>query len=184
VKNTRHSQQITIDHLEETKLIDFKGPVQYETIGELIHYFKSKVHPNNFQTGTYKKILLIMIESLENIMKYSQAPVEPNTDESRELPAFSISKNEKSFVISSSNPVNNKHLENLVTKINHLNTLNQQGLKEYYKETITNGQFSHKGGAGLGLIEIAKISGRKIHYCIDPLSEQFSRFTMTITIDG
>ncbi len=41
-------------------------------------------------------------------------------------------------------------MESLENRLVYLNNLTVQGIKEYYKETITNGQFSQKGGAGSG----------------------------------
>jgi hypothetical protein len=169
--------------LENNIIIDFSGAIHYETIGELIHNFKNMVHTLGVQTSTYKKILLVMIESLENIMKYSESPplwVDGNKEFD---PAFNIRKEKKRYLISSSNPIEKHNISSIENKIGFLNTLNQQGLKDYYKETITNGQFSQRGGAGLGLIEMAKISGNKIAYEFLQIDEKYARFSLMITID-
>jgi hypothetical protein len=169
--------------LENTTLIDFSGTIQYETIGELIHDFKNMIHSLGVQTGTYKKILLVMIESLENIMKYSECPPRMADGNNQFQPAFTIRKEKKRFYISSSNPITKNNISSIENKIGFLNTLNQQGLKDHYKETITNGQFSQRGGAGLGLIEMAKISGNKINYDFFPIDENYVRFNLLITVD-
>ena len=71
----------------------------------------------------------------------------------------------------------------LAEKLDYLNTLTQQGIKEYYKETIINGQFSERGGAGLGLIEMAKISGNKIEFGFQQVDEKYTVFNLKITVD-
>jgi hypothetical protein len=169
--------------LENKVVIDYQGIVQYETIGELIHLYKHQVHTIGIQIGTYKKILLIMIESLENIMKHSECYLNTISDKQTHLPVFTILKKPKQYVIISSNPIKKQNVAAFKNKLDHLNTLDQQGLKGFYKETITNGQFTNQGGAGLGLIEIAKISGSKIAYDFIPIDEQCDRFSMIITID-
>jgi len=120
-------------------IIEYCGGIQYETIGELIHKFKKKVHINGIQIGTYKRLLLIMIESLENIMKHSEAPSNLPNDNHYFTPAFSIYQTNEQFIIAFSNPIRRVNITSLTHKINYLNTLNQEDLKEFYKQTITNG---------------------------------------------
>jgi hypothetical protein len=167
--------------LEAVKILEYSGAIQYDTIGELIHQFKNAIHRLGVQTGTYKKILLVMIESLENIMKYGGD--HGRGDETGLLPAFSITKEKNHYTIATSNALEKRHMAQLETKLSYLNTLNQQGLKDFYKATITNGEFSKHGGAGLGLIEMAKISGNKIDYTFQPVNENYVSFNLRIKVD-
>jgi hypothetical protein len=169
--------------LEKGKIIDFRGNVHYETIGELIHQFKNHVHILGVHIGTYKKVLLVMIETLENIMKYREYPSNVNGDEGSFISLFAVTKEGDRYFISSANTLERRNIPALEGKLIYLNTLTPQGLKEFYKETITNGQFSEQGGAGLGLIEMAKISGNKIDYHFKPVDEMYATFHLKITID-
>jgi hypothetical protein len=168
-------------YLENTILIDYRGSIKYETIGELIHKFKLLVPKMGIQIGTYKRVLLIMIESLENMMKHSYTPPENNSDT---FDSMLIVKQENNrFIIISENNLRNEVIPVLKSKIDYLNSMDQQGLKNIYKETITNGIFTNTGGAGLGLIEIAKISSNPIKYVFSPINEDFSRYTQEVEID-
>jgi hypothetical protein len=167
--------------LKKVTIIDYCGAIHYETIGELIHQFKNHVHILGVHIGTYKKILLVMIESLENIMKYREYPA--NVNDKAFTPLFTVRKDGERYFISSSNTLENRNILPLEEKLSYLNTLNLQGIKEYYKETITNGQFSQQGGAGLGLIEMAKISGNKLDYQFKQVDEKYTQFTLKITVD-
>jgi len=169
--------------LENITVIDYRGVIQYETIGELIHRFKHQVHSMGIQIRTYKKILLVMIESLENIMKHSEIPVNIVEDDPVYTPALSIVKSGNHYIVVASNFLNRKVVASLKDRLDHLNSLDKQGLKDFYKETITNGVFTNTGGAGLGLIEVAKLSGRMIKYEFFPIDEIYARFTFWITID-
>lgn len=168
--------------MKKVTIINYRGAIHYETIGELIHEFKNHVHVLGVHIGTYKKVLLVMIESLENIMKYGEYPL--NIDENHAfIPLFSVTKEGERYFITSSNTIEICNVSSLEEKLIYLNTLTQQGIKEYYKETITNGQFSQQGGAGLGLIEMAKISGNKIEYHFQPVNEKYTLFNLKITVD-
>lgn len=168
--------------LEPLTIIEYSGAIRYDTIGELIHQFKHNIHLHGVQTGTYKKILLVMIESLENIMKYDEYSGRPGDGPGFD-PSFSIVKDKNQYTIASRNMVENDNIATLEDRLNHLNALNQQGIREFYKETITNGKFSHMGGAGLGLIEMAKISGKKIEFTFHPVNEKYTTFTLKIRVE-
>jgi len=50
-----------------------------------------------------------------------------------------------------------------------------------YRQTITNGKFTDKGGAGLGLIEMAKITNNPIKYRFESINDQFSLYYLILT---
>jgi hypothetical protein len=49
---------------------------------------------------------------------------------------------------------------------------------------LSNAQFSDKGGAGLGLIEMAKKTGNKLDYDFVQLDEEFSYFILSKTVNS
>ena len=55
-------------------------------------------------------------------------------------------------------------------------------LKSYYKEVLNNGEMSAKGGGGLGMIDIARKSGRKLEYRFDPIDDSFSFFSLHVKV--
>lgn len=166
--------------LENSIVIDYQGSIKYETIGELIHSFKHQVPVIGIPTGIYKRILLVMIESLENIMKHSELPLE--SEDKELLPVLMIRKKNDHYSIQCSNLLSIKNTEALKTKLDYLNSLSTQALKELYKNTITDGLFTKAGGAGLGLIEILKVSGNPITYEFTPVNKEYVRYNQQITI--
>jgi len=50
-----------------------------------------------------------------------------------------------------------------------------------YLEIITNGEFSAKGGAGLGFVEMAKTSGNNLEYSFKPITDDYSLYTFIVT---
>ena len=166
--------------MEDTTLIYYRGNIRYETIGELIHKFKQQAPLLGISMGTYKRILLIIIESLENMMKHSENP-EPDTG--NDLPQLSVTLKDNKYIIETTNPISTVNIPHLKARIDQLNNLDQQELKNLYKETITDGVFTKRGGAGLGLIEIAKISCNPILYDFQPAGKNHNRFRQLVTVD-
>jgi hypothetical protein len=164
-------------------ILHFTGKIRYDTIGNLINELKSKVVFLGIQTNVYKKILLVMIESLENILKHSVDPANTNGMDKKYVPCFSIEKNDKKYILVSSNLIERANIPRLKNRLTNLNLLDNHGLKELYKSTIMDGQFSHKGGAGLGFIEIAKISSDKIRYSFKSVNPVLSYFQFKVTVE-
>jgi len=164
-------------------ILDFTGQIRYDTIGNLINELKGKVIFLGLQTNVYKKILLVMIESLENIMKHSIDGDKATSMGKKYAPRFYIQKTDNKYILVSSNLIEKTSIPRLKNRLSNLNLLDNQGLKELYKSTIMDGQFSHKGGAGLGFIEIAKISSEKIRYSFKSVNPNLAYFRFTVTVE-
>ncbi|MBN2213766.1 MAG: SiaB family protein kinase [Bacteroidales bacterium] len=163
-------------------LLSYTGPLKYDTIGLLIHRLKDKASEMGLKLVLYKKILLVMIESLENVLKYNEHFNDKINLQKQYLPTFNIQQINDKYILSSSNAVLNTDIPGLTRRISLINSLDPDGLKKLYKETITNGQFTHKGGAGLGFIEIAKISSEKIVFNFEPIDDKLSYYRMQVVI--
>jgi hypothetical protein len=164
-------------------LLSHRGTLKYDTIGELINKLRKTVSRLKIKLGIYKKILLVMIESLENILKYNENFDINSHIRTQFSPEFKIEKDEEKYFLTSLNVVFNKDIPMLENKINDVNKLDSEGLKKLYKSTITDGQFTHKGGAGLGFIEMAKISTEKIQYSFNRINDEYSVYRLCIIID-
>ena len=172
-----------ISNTKKELILSYSGSLKYDTIGELINNLKKAVTNFKIKLAIYKKILLVMIESLENILKYNE-----NFDGSSYIrtnfsPEFKIEKDDEKYFLTSVNVIFNNDVPILKKKINHVNNLDSEGLKKLYKSTITDGRFTHKGGAGLGFIEMAKISTEKIQYNFTRINDKYSYYKLCIIIN-
>jgi hypothetical protein len=70
----------------------------------------------------------------------------------------------------------------LQSRIEDINSLSPEGLKERYKQVLNNGNISNKGGAGLGIIDIARKSGSKLEYKFNHHNDSLSFFSLTVRI--
>jgi hypothetical protein len=172
-----------ISNKKKELILNHRGTLKYDTIGELINNLRKTVTRLKIKLGIYKKLLLVMIESLENILKYNENFDINSNIRTRFTPEFKIEKDDEKYFLTSVNVIFNKDIPMLENKINHVNTLDSDGLKKLYKSTITNGRFTHKGGAGLGFIEMAKISTEKIQYNFKKIDNDYSIYRLCIIID-
>jgi hypothetical protein len=81
------------------------------------------------------------------------------------------------FFVQTKNAVKNTSIEFLKSKIDHLNTLDKKGLRQFYKETVRNENDNPESqGAG------ARRAGTKIQYEFAPHTGDLLYFTMHVEI--
>lgn len=130
---------------------------------------------NNYQYNSadeYKKLQrkagFLIAECFQNIVRHNESS---NRDS-----FFHIRNNNGVFSIVSANRVQNKIIPSLKSQLNGLNQLTNDELKEEYRKMLTDSQFSEKGGAGLGLIEMARKSKNKLNFKFTEIDDQNSYF--------
>jgi hypothetical protein len=70
----------------------------------------------------------------------------------------------------------------LQARIDRINAMDKDELKQYYQDVLSLEGFSEKGGGGLGFIDIARKSGQKLNYEFLKIDENFSFFSLYIKI--
>lgn len=119
-----------------------------------------------------KKVYFIIVESLQNITRH-----QGTSKDTRLMDGFfSIHKFAGGYLVGSGNAIENKDVPSLSQKLEKVNSLTAEELREYQKEVLSSGSFSDKGGAGLGLIEMVRKSGNKLAYDFKKLDEKNSYF--------
>ena len=106
-----------------------------------------------------------------------------------EKPVIKINKLEQSILTSIKEAssaeikeIENTKIEELTRILDHINLLDKEGLKQLYKTQMREGRLSEKGGAGLGFIDIARKTGRKLDFHFLSIDEENSFFILTSTI--
>ncbi|MBI5218855.1 MAG: hypothetical protein HY958_07990 [Bacteroidia bacterium] len=169
--------------MEKQILLDYSGDFRFETIEILLQKVKEQLSHLEVKTGIKKKVVNIMVECLENIYKYTTLDKE-NSYFNRNFKSKVILKKEnKSFIITAGNTILNNNIEPLKEKIDHINNLDKDGLQNLYESIINNGHISDKGGAGLGIVDIALRSGNKLNYDFSPIDHDLSFYELKIKIN-
>lgn len=120
---------------------------------------------------TQKRVYFVMVESLQNITRHQDVS---QTQDNQAL--FVVQNKDGKYGMASGNVIENSNIESLQQKLDKINSLDADALKAYYKDVLENTGLSEKGGAGLGLIEIARRSGSKLFYNFKAISDNLSYF--------
>jgi tetratricopeptide (TPR) repeat protein len=160
-------------------IIEYKGIIDIEKIEDLISKTKEKLQNVELKNQVKKKTINILVECLENIQKYSS----DKDIENNYLPEVSVFYNNDFLTIESKNPIDKSNIEKLEKHIELVNNYDKENLKKLYEEVISNGNLSEKGGAGLGLIDIALKSNNKIEYSFSEIDSELYYFKLKILIN-
>ncbi len=120
-----------------------------------------------------------MVECLQNISKHADS-LDGKPDKRG---IVMVSHGKESYNIITGNVIKNEKIASLKSSLETVNSLNKKGLSTLFKKQMLEGRLSDKGGAGLGLINIAKKTGSKLTYQFKELDDEVSFFILTSTIN-
>ncbi|GAB4449588.1 MAG: hypothetical protein Fur0028_04870 [Bacteroidales bacterium] len=151
----------------------YKGVFTQDVTDTILSLTENKLEKQEESSKTKKRVYNILVEALQNVTRHqaSDNQVDPQHDS-----LFLIQKMNNRYVITTGNIAQTKNIPYLQSLIDKINTLNKDELKEYYKTVLEEGTISDKGGAGLGLIDMARKAGNKLIYKFVPLSGDLSYF--------
>ena len=125
-----------------------------------------------------RKVFHVMVECLQNISKHADS-IE-GEEEKRGIVMVSHGKDEYNII--TGNVIKNEKIPALKESLETVNNLDKEDLSALYKKQMREGRLSDKGGAGLGLIDIAKKTGSRLSYQFKELNDNISFFILTSTI--
>jgi hypothetical protein len=165
---------------EKDIMLVYCGEFSQELNKTLLSFTERKFKADNVEDNTRRKIFNIMVELLQNISKNK---VE-HTDEPSESSVFMIGNRNNDFILITSNMIRNDKIPSLRDRLDQVNSLDKEGLKLLYKDVRLNTSLSDSGGAGIGIIDIARKSENKLEYSFKDLNNQFSLFSLLVRISG
>ncbi len=161
-------------------LYSYQGVID-ESITEKISALMDKhFEVNNIPSERRKKFFLIMVECVQNVFHHQLKPEhEGQPFES----GIIVSNDENSnYRIVSGNYIVNTSTKALGEKIDKMNAMSAEQLRAFYQESLSVAELSEKGGAGLGILDMARKSKMPLEYEFVPIDEHYSFFILAIAI--
>ena len=163
-------------------VINHKGFISLSAIDKILHHLKGYLINKQSDKIIRKRVYSLSVECLDNILKHSDLNEEEHELVLNYPPRFIIEKIAESYLIHTGNIILNNNIETVTKRLNRLNELDSEGIVELYKESLSNAEISEKGGAGLGLIVMAKTTRQKIKYDFEKINDKFSYFAMQLNL--
>ncbi len=128
-----------------------------------------------------KKVSFLMAECFQNVIRHADA--NPVRRYGTGYPGFFMTRNiDGNYYIASGNLIKNEEISSLQSKIDDVNNLSKEELKTLYMNVLDTGGISAKGGAGLGLIDMARKSGKKLDAEYHRVNSSLTNFYLQIFI--
>ncbi len=125
-----------------------------------------------------KRLFMFVVESLQNVSKHS------DHQELTEMSLVVYSKADGGYTVTTGNVISSDQVEDLKKRLEEINSLKPEEIRTVYRQMLGNSALSSKGGAGLGLIEMAKKTGNKLDYDFLELNKKSSYFILSKTVNS
>lgn len=163
----------------ENLMLVYQGDFSQETIKCILMLGERTLEISGEAPTVRRKVFNVMVESLQNIVKHNEpAHGTGKTDAA----IFLVGREKDGYSVSSGNPISKERVPALKAALEEINRLDRAGLKQLYKDTIQGTTLSEKGGAGLGFVDMARKSGKKLSFDFPEISEAYCFFCLKINI--
>lgn len=162
-------------------MLSFKGEVTSDLLTSILQIMESKMETLEESPKIKKKVYNILVECLQNLYHHlDDEDFKTKINEKSAL--FMIRKVDNEYSIMTGNFIANDNITLMQGRLDRINGMDKVELKDYYKEVLNNGEMSSKGGGGLGMIDIARKSGKKLDYNFNEVNELYSFFSLNIKV--
>ncbi|MFN2396634.1 MAG: SiaB family protein kinase [Bacteroidales bacterium] len=155
------------DMLANKFTLVYEGEITHQITKAFTTLAENKMDSYSEDASVKKKVFHVMVECLQNLSKHAEDLKILRNNGYSGSGIFIIGKvgeDDEDYHVLTGNVVKKTRVPELEAFLDKINSLDKDGLKELYKKQMREGTLSDKGGAGLGLIDIARKTGEKLEY--------------------
>jgi hypothetical protein len=163
--------------MKERLMFAYRGVVTNENSIPLLMLLEKEMENSDFGFLGRKRLFMFVLESLQNVSKHTAGV------QYADMSLVVYSKTDKGYTVTTGNVIPASGSNTLMDKLEQINQLDPKEIREVYRQMLSVAEFTDKGGAGLGLIEMAKKTGNKLDYDFISLDRDYSYFVLSKTVD-
>lgn len=165
-------------------LMAFKGSISSELISNVLEVVESKMDEFSESSKIRKKVYNVLVESLQNLYHHIEVlPEEMQDLFDDKFGILVVSRLADQYKISTGNFISHEKVDVLRNKIDKINSMTREELKDMYKFILNHQRLSEKGGGGLGLVDIARKTGNDLEYTFEKYDDTYYFFNLDVFID-
>lgn len=178
IHNSMNYQVLYKNLYDPSILLLHKGNISFELVSIILESLEASVSGIEDDKKIRKKFNNIITESFQNISFHGQklSGDKLNTD------LLMVLSRQYFYKIVTGNLITTDMVKPMTAQLERINQMNKEELRQYYKQVISNEEFSESGTAGLGFIDMARKTGQKLVYKFLQMDEEYSYFTFQIKI--
>jgi len=163
---------------KENLMFVYRGVITNENSVPLLLLLEKEMEQSEFSYLGRKRLFMFVLESLQNVSRHK------DSYDAASMSIVVYSKTDGGYSVSTGNVISSSNIPDLKKRLDEINSLNVDEIRSVYRQMLSNSKFSHKGGAGLGLIEMAKKTGNKLDYDFLEIDDDKSYFILNKTVDA
>jgi hypothetical protein len=167
--------------ISQKLILVYEGDFTQETTKSILTMAERNLDSSGEEANIKRKVFNVMVEALQNIVKHSDELVDGVMRSHAAI--FLIGREENRYSVMSGNAIRKANISKLQEKLEKINSLDKEGLKDLYKAIIKNTTISEKGGAGLGFVDMARKSGTKLEYEFPEMSADYAFFCLKVNVE-
>lgn len=171
---------------DQNIILMYKGELTFDLVTSMIATLEERLEELEPNRKVKKKFYNVATECIQNLYYHLD---EVNADESR-LSSYDsrsalilIAARKRFYSLQTGNYVPTSKIKEIQSRLDDINNVNPDELRELYKKVLNEQEFSEKGTGGLGFIDIArKTGGQKLRYKFQQVTESVSYFTLQVRL--
>ncbi len=164
--------------MKERLMFVYRGVVTTENSEPLLTLLEKEMENSEFGFLGRKRLFMFVLESLQNVTRHS------HKSNHADMSMVLYSKTDNGYTVTTGNVLHTAAVKELRDRLEEINNLDPEAIRDVYRKMLSSAEFSTKGGAGLGLIEMAKKTGNKLDFDFVRLDDEYSYFVLSKTIDS
>jgi len=161
-------------------MLSFKGEITSDIITMVLQIMETRLDSVSEKGSVKKRIFNVLVECMQNLYHHSEAEVAGDMNTRRAM--LELFYDNDFYYILTGNFIRNEEIPPLKNRIDRVNSLSKDELRKYYRQILDNNQISDKGGADLGMIDMARKSGQKLDYNFSNVNDELSFFDLRVKV--
>ena len=165
-------------------LMAYKGDISGELISNVLEVVEARMEEYRESSKIRKKVYNVLVESLQNLYHHIEVLPQGMLGEfDSKFGILLVSRVGDRYKISTGNFIKQDKVDVLRNKIDKINSMGRDELKDMYKFILNHQRLSEKGGGGLGLVDIARKTGNKLEYTFERVNDTYYFFNLDVYVD-
>lgn len=160
-------------------LISYKGPVTPVIMAEISRDIQDKLADN---PRASRKVFSVFMELAQNILYYSSEKIQ-YAGRIDSVGMLQIIEADDHFMFSCGNTIKRDHVEQLVDSCHTINSLDKDELRKLKRHQRRQPANEISKGAGIGLVQVAILSGNPLEIYAQDIDDEHSVFTLSVNIN-
>ncbi len=168
------------NRLKDNKTVfSYLGKLSDDEFDGVLSHIEKVLITNLDSKSSVKKVFNILIESTQNLHSYLR---DPDKLKEKENVIVVVKECDQYYSVMTGNYLLKSEISVIKSRIDIINTLSKKEVKELYRGILDIGMLGQSGGAGLGLVDLARRSDNKLTYNFKEIDSKFAFFTLEVKV--